>query len=57
MKAKAVVRWGLVAIVVSAAATAWMVYQSEKISKHEYNWQRDNEGRRFQQDVPYKRGR
>jgi len=54
MKAKQVVKWGLVAIVVSAAVTAWMVYQSEKISKHEYQWQRNQETRRFKQEVPYK---
>ena len=54
MRAKSVVKWGLVAIVVGSALTALMVYQSEKISKHEYNWQRTEENSRFQQNVPYK---
>ena len=54
MKAKVIVKWGLVAIVASAAVTALMVYQTEKISKHEYQWQRDHgKDARFSQDVPY----
>jgi hypothetical protein len=55
MRAKQVVKWGLVAIVAFSGLTALMVYQSEKISKHEYRWQ--NDYRRFQQNVPYKKGR
>jgi len=53
MKAKKVVRWGLVALVVLSGLTALIVYQTEKISKHEYQWQRDTSGRRFTQDVPF----
>ena len=53
MKAKKVVRWGLVALVVLSGLTAWIVYQTEKISKHEYQWQRDTSGRKFTQDVPF----
>ena len=53
MKAKKVVRWGLVALVVLSGLTALIVYQTEKISKHEYRWQRDTSGRRFTQDVPF----
>jgi len=53
MKARKVVRWGLVALVVLSGLTAWIVYQAEKISKHEYRWQGDTLGRRFTQDVPF----
>ena len=53
MKAKKVVRWGLVALVVLSGLTALIVYQTEKISKHEYQWQRDTSGRRFTQKVPF----
>ena len=54
MKAKKVVRWGLVALVVLSGLTALIVYQTEKISKHEYQWQRDTSGKRFTQEVPFK---
>ena len=53
MKAKKVVRWGLVVLVALSGLTALIVYQTEKISKHEYQWQRDTSGRRFTQDVPF----
>jgi len=54
MKAKVVVKWGLVALVAGSLLTAWMVYQSEKISKHEYQWQRDHgKDARFSQKVPF----
>jgi hypothetical protein len=55
MRAKSVVKWGAVAVVGLSALTLLMVYQSEKISKHEYKWQRNST--RFQQNVPYKKGR
>jgi hypothetical protein len=42
VKTKSVVKWGLAVIVFLSAATALMVYQAEKISKHEYNWQMRN---------------
>ena len=54
MKAKVIVKWGLVAITVFSGLTLWMVYQTEKISKHEYKWQENNENRRFAQEVPFK---
>ena len=54
MKAKVVVKWGLVALVAGSLLTAWMVYQTEKISKHEYKWQRNQETRRSAQEVPFK---
>ena len=53
MKAKKVVRWGLVALVVLSGLTALIVYQTEKISKHEYQWQRERAGGRFTQNVPF----
>ena len=53
MKARKVVRWGFVALVVLSGLTALIVYQTEKISKHEYQWQRDTSGRKFTQDVPF----
>ena len=56
MKAKVIVKWGLVAITVFSGLTLWMVYQTEKISKHEYQWQRDHgKDARFSQDVPFKK--
>ena len=56
MKAKVIVKWGLVAIVASAAVTALIVYQTEKISKHEYQWKKDHsKDARFSQDVPFKK--
>jgi len=53
MKARKVVRWGLAALVVLSGLTALIVYQAEKISKHEYQWQRDKAGERLTQDVPF----
>ena len=54
MKAKVIVKWGLVAITVFSGLTLWMVYQTEKISKHEYKWQRDHgKDARFSQKVPF----
>ena len=54
MKAKSVVKWGFAALAVLSGLTLWMVYQTEKISKHEYKWQRNQETRRFAQEVPHK---
>jgi len=54
VKAKVIVKWGLVAITVFSGLTLLMVYQTEKISKHEYQWQRDHgKDARFSQDVPF----
>ena len=54
MKAKVIVKWGLVAITVFSGLTLLMVYQTEKISKHEYQWQRDHgKDARFSQKVPF----
>jgi len=53
VKAKVIVKWGLAAIIAFSGLTAWMAYQSERVSKHEYKWQ--NDYKRFGQEIPFKR--
>lgn len=42
MKAKNVAKWGFVVLAALSLLTLWMVYQAEKMSKHEYQWQMRN---------------
>ena len=53
MKARTVVKWGFVALVVLSGLMALILYQTENISKHEYQWQRNAGDKRITQEVKF----